>query len=509
MTKNTTTFALALAAATQAVAGTETWFTPLTESAVVTAPNSTEELTAPWTSPAGIEQFNIVNMRQVEDAVLGAGQSIVRVPGLSTGAAMFDMIAYDPTGDYLFIPHETANGAGVSRHAIKTRITEVLFQGDQQGVRNEGGGWGSDYGAFDPCRFTPNGTLWLAEEWSGEGRVIEVLNPFVEDPANDTEIREVHSIANVAHEGIVFSVAHPNKVVYYVDEDNSGSIYKFVMTTAGDYTEGQTFVLAVDAFAGDASANYNAGSNSGQPRTGAATWVAITDVDGNFTTTNDPFAVSFSGGRILGGNLAANEVNGTPYGRPEDAEVGYLSSGNEVLYFAATSESTVYSVEMTGANTAIVRAFASEAGTPKNDGFAPTSGIINSPDNLAQDALGNIYIIEDAPNGSSTGGDIWFCRDTNGDGVAESVDHFLSIRADGSEATGMIFNPVYPTEFVVAVQHPDSTDLTNVADGMGDAVWMFDIRDTENQLFVQFLEYAVQYPTFKSQLASYFNLINN
>lgn len=103
---------------------------------------------------------------------------------------------------------------------------------------------------------------------------------------------------------------------------------------------------------------------------------------------------------------------------------------------------------------------------------------MNSPDNLAQDADGNIYIIEDAPNGSSTGGDIWFARDVNGDGVAESIDHFLSVRVDGSEATGMIFNPKDRNEFVVAVQHPDSTNLDSVPEGFGDAVWKFTI-DTE------------------------------
>jgi secreted PhoX family phosphatase len=118
---------------------------------------------------------------------------------------------------------------------------------------------------------------------------------------------------------------------------------------------------------------------------------------------------------------------------------------------------------------------ASEADTPKNLDFPATTAVLNSPDNLAQDALGNIYIIEDAPNRSDVGGDIWFIRDVNGDGVAESLDHFLSLQVDGAESTGMIFNPAKPTQFVVAVQHPDSTNLTNVPDGFGDALWLFDI----------------------------------
>lgn len=100
---------------------------------------------------------------------------------------------------------------------------------------------------------------------------------------------------------------------------------------------------------------------------------------------------------------------------------------------------------------------------------------MNSPDNLAVDALGNVYIIEDAPNGSDVGGDVWFARDTDNDGVAESLDHFLSLQVNGSEATGMIFNPTAPSKFVVAVQHPNSTDIDNYPDGFGDAIWEFDI----------------------------------
>jgi secreted PhoX family phosphatase len=148
------------------------------------------------------------------------------------------------------------------------------------------------------------------------------------------------------------------------------------------------------------------------------------------------------------------------------------------MYFAATSEQSVYSVEMLSGGKAIVRLAASEAMTPKNVGFPATTGVMNSPDNLAQDALGNIYIIEDAPNGESVGGDIWFMRDANTDGIAESLDHFMSIQIDGSEATGMIFNPAKPTQFVVAVQHPDTTaDGAVVQAGFGDAIWSFDLEN--------------------------------
>jgi hypothetical protein len=493
MTKVTSrlTTALLLATASVAVAGTDLWFKPLTQSAAVASPNALAELHAPWVTPAGISQWNLLSLREVEDQVLSPKQSIVRVPNTGTSASMIDMIAYDDTGTFLFIPHETPFGAGVSRHNIVTRTTEVLFQGDRKGAQ---GNWANDYAAFDPCRFTPNGTLFLGEEWAGEGRIIEVLNPFA--ATADIKIRELNSIANVSHEGINFSISD-DRVIYYVDEWNSGSLYKFVMQQKGDYTKGQTFVLRVDAFKGDAGADYNHASNVNQPRTGPATWVPLTDVHGKaLPGIRDPFKNGptddpRSNPATMGGRGAADDAGGTPYGRPEDMEITRHRNNREILYIAMTSENAIYSIEIVSDSKAKVGILANGA-TPKNVGHAPTSGVLNSPDNLAQDALGNIYVIEDAPNNSNIGGDIWFIRDTDNDGVAESLDHFMSIRADGSEATGMIFNPKVPTQFVIAVQHPDSTDLANVPNGLGDAVWAFDLASIDNEGFLKLLEKAAK-----------------
>jgi len=200
----------------------------------------------------------------------------------------------------------------------------------------------------------------------------------------------------------------------------------------------------------------------------------LTDVNGGQITVVDPFANdTLSDGRRAG-RAAADEINGTPYRRPEDIEVGYLNNGHEVLYFNATEEQGAFSVEELGGNNAMVRLFANDD-TPKNLGYPATSAHITSPDNLAQDALGNIYMVEDWPNGANYGGDIWFLRDTNGDGVAESVDHFMSLQVKGAENTGMIFNPARPTQFIVNIQHPDST--VDVINGQGDATWMIDVAN--------------------------------
>lgn len=463
---------LALAVVQTVVAGTDIFFVPLTESAAVTLPDSNEEIIAPWVVPAGVTQRTLTSMVEIEGDIR---QSVLRTPGAGTSGSMWDMVSFDRSGKNIFIPHETPWGAGGSRYNIARDKNEVLFSGDSGGMVED---WSSDWGAFDPSTYTPNGTVFFAEEWTGEGRVIEVLNPLAN--VNNIRIRELNTIPNVAHEGLRFS--RNAKTLYFVDEWNSGSIYKLRFRNKNRYTRGgQTFVLRVDAFNGDPEANFDEGDNASKTRVGRATWAPITDKDGIPLTISNPYRDGptddpRTNPETRGGRAAADEANGTPYGRPEDIEVGKLKNGRTVIYFAATSEQTVYSVEELGNGKAMVRVFAGESAPPKNLGFPPTTGILNSPDNLAQDAVGNIFVIEDAPNSSETGGDVWFARDTNGDGVAESLDHFMSIRVDGSEATGMIFDPAKPTRFVAAVQHPDSTDIPG---GTGDALWIFNVKDVE------------------------------
>lgn len=503
--KNRAAVSAALFAAPALHAGTDVWFTPLTASAAVVADNAVEETAAPFLAPEGLLQVNWVSLAEVENPLLSPGQSIVRVPGLGNGASMFDMLSATPTGSHLFIPHETFAGAGVTRYDIYSRKAEVLLAGDQGGLQ---GNWANDWGAFDPSRWTPNDTLWLAEEWSGEGRVIEILNPMAA-PA-DIQIRELNRIPNVAHEGINFSVKYFN-TTYFIDEYNTGSIYKMVWSDRKDYTApAQVFALKVDAYTGDPKQNWNEGTNVAATREGAATWIPLTDKLGvPLPGVTDPFRNGPStdprtDSTTRGGRPAADDVGATPYGRAEDMVVSRLANGNEVLYIALTSENKVISVEILNTNKgttrggqAMVRTFVSNS-SPKNLGFPATTGTLSDPDNLAMDAAGNIYVVEDKPNGDLTGGDTWFIRDTNNDGVAESLDHFLSLRVKGSESTGMLFNPGSPTEFHICVMHPNSTDLDNVPNGLGDSVWTFNLANIPNQTFVEALNRG-RYRKFTNQ----------
>ncbi len=501
--KTTLAGAIAFAVSQMAAAGTDTFFVPLTNSTPVgiNSPTTTmhpTEATTPFAAPAGISQKILTSMKEIEaDATQSTQRTTAGGFGAADTATMWDMLAYDSSGRYIFIPHETLAGAGVSRYDSQTDKTKLIFAGNSKGLGANGAtpaddDWSNDFGAFDPARWTPNGTVLAGEEWSGTGRVVEIMDPMA-TPTNPiagggelvegTDWRELDTIALVSQEGINFSLKNPNKVIYYIDEDNSGSIYKLVLNTAGDYAGGgQTFVLKVDAFAGNGALSFNNAANVGQPRTGSATWVPITDANGAHTTPTNPFVPVAANSTARPGRTAADEINGTPYGRPEDVAIGTIGTrrkgrekGNELVYFAATSENAVYSIEETGGNTAMVQLFAQEGVTPKNVGFLPTTGTMGSPDNLAIDALGNIFIIEDSPNSGRVGGDVWFARDTNNDGIAESLDHFMSLSVAGSEGTGMIFHPKDPSRFVMAIQHPTSTNLGAVPAGNGDAIWEFEL----------------------------------
>ncbi|MCB9333738.1 MAG: esterase-like activity of phytase family protein [Lewinellaceae bacterium] len=399
---------------------------------------ATDENTSPFLLPNGFSQELIVN-RQTADLD----------PDFVATFGNWDMIALDPSNRYIFIPAEVGTGAGLGRYDTETGDFITAFAGDNSGNFETDPGWGAcadeDFGALDPAVWTPWGTVITAEEWSGNGRLFEWLNPMM---AADEKpmVKWRNNIPSVSHEGLKFDA---DGVLYFIDEDNSGSVYKFVPAKPSDLSAGQTFVLVIDAFAGDPAQNWNAAANQGSTRTGVATWVPITDAWGRATTTADPFNFTARGGRS-----AADEVNGTPYGRPEDLEI----VGNR-LYVTTTSEHSAYAIELIDATTAEVKLFAS-ANTLDAGTGAPAGTAFRNPDNLASDADGNIYIIED-----NLPGDIWKAEDADKDGVAESITRWASLGVPGSEPTGLIATS-NPNEFLVCIQHPSSEN---------DALWKITI----------------------------------
>jgi hypothetical protein len=391
----------------------------------------TPEQTAPFLLPEGF-----VQSRVVDRITLNVD------PDFAVSFGNWDMVALDPSSRFVFIPFEVGVAAGLGRYDRLTGDFVRGLQGNGSGRRRLiPENWSpttDDFARLDPAQWSPNGTVLTGEE-ATRGRLFEWVNPLME--AGETpEVRWLSGVASVAHEGLKFD-GQGN--LYFVDEYNSGSIYKFVPNNVADLGQGgQNFVLSVTAFDGAPDAAWNPSTR----RTGAATWRPLNNADGTpLPNVRNPLNY-----RSTGGRLAADDANGTPYGRPEDLEVGLLANGNPVMFFAATGENAVYAIELVDAENAEVRAFVTRTTPEVVSGVAVGSALVN-PDNLATGPNGEVYVVED-----SFPGDVWVATDSDNDGVAEGVARFASLGVTGSEPSGLILDPNDADTFLICVMHPRS-----------------------------------------------------
>ena len=421
-------------------------FTPLPASA---GPTATPATPATLSSP-NFKQTTIAD-RATQTAIS---------PGSNSGN--WDMITANETGPnagrYLFMPFETGSG-GVQRIDLRdpnynTRTVTIVAPGTNGFV------------AGDASRWTPWGSYLTAEEsWgagSTKGRLFEITNATTAG-ANGGNFVQRSIVPRVSHEGLAFDAA---KSMYFVDELNGGSVYKFVSanpnaSTGDDYfAKGQTFALKVGAggqFEG----------NNGPAITGSSVWVAITDAVGNAIAG----VSTLLGDGTIDGRTTADHANvqATGFNRPEDLEVQTLGDGTQLIYFTTTDSdnnattadgrSRVYTYNT---KTGEVRLFADSSIIDLATGL-PVGGGFRNADNLAIDANGNIYIIEDRDGGVDD--DIWFARDLNLDGdlldAGEGLGRWASNGTPGSEFSGLYFDKFDPNVAYVNIQHPaDGIDRT-------------------------------------------------
>jgi hypothetical protein len=235
--------------------------------------------------------------------------------------------------------------------------------------------------------------------------------------------RPLPALGARSHEGLRFDTQGN---LYGISESTpgnagqSGAIYKFVPDTKGDLSSGQLYALKVlDA----------------TTKTGPAVWVAL-----------DRDAVK------INSDAEAIRVGATGWARPEDVEIGTSTGNNRggqnVMYVATTTNNLVLRIELDGDN-AFVSNFVEEG--------VNVSGL-GSPDNLALDKQGNLFILED--NGP---GDVWVARvQGGGELVASEVVRFASLTDCAAEPTGGHFDKDGKTLFI-NVQHAGGTlrnDLT-------------------------------------------------
>jgi hypothetical protein len=376
----------------------------------------------------------------------------------------WDMLDVDPSGRYVFLPFEVTGGAGLVRYDRVTGTPVTLMGGNNTRSfdTNPNDGWdplNDDFQRFDPNTYTPAGTLITGEE-EPTGRMFEVLNPLTAADRADTSVRWLSNVPAVHHEGIRFDSMER---MYFVDENNSGSIYRMTPNTSGDYSSGKVEVLVDNDMTANPGANYSDAANQADgARTGAASWVTIIETDGSVADAvsaagADPFDYGSAGGRT-----AADAVDATPYGRPEDIVIGNVN-GDEILYVALTSEDSVIGVNLATDDVFVAAAkdLTTDAttGLPVVNASGSTYGF-NNPDNLeltySPDGEIQLFIIED-----QNPGDIWIATDTNADGAMDEIQLFLTLGEFGSEPTGLLVDSL-TGGFLVNVQHP--------GDG-NDALW--------------------------------------
>ena len=291
----------------------------------------------------------------------------------------WDMITANETGAdagrYLLMPFEvfstTTPEGGVQRIDLwdpnyNTRTVTLVAPGTQGFV------------AGDASLWTPWGSYLTAEEsWgsgSTKGRLFELTNSVTATGTGDSNFVLRSVIPHVSHEGLAFD---KDNSMYFIDEFNGGSIYKYISAnpnaTNGDdyFAAGQTFAMQV-----------NGGGNDNA--TGAITWAPITDANGGALAG---ISVLNSDGSI-DGRLSADNALGTNYQRPEDLEIKTLDNGDQILFAATTTTNEVYSFNLASNNASL---FANTSTLDQATGLG-VGGAFKSPDNLAIDAEGNIYI---------------------------------------------------------------------------------------------------------------------
>ena len=376
---------------------------------------------------------------------------------MNSNSGSWDMIASNATGPdagrYLFMPFETGN-AGVQRIDTQdpnylTRTVTIVAPGTEGFVSG------------DPSRWAPWGGYLTGEEsWgtgSTKGHLFEVTNPITAGQFGGTFVWR-RNVPRVAHEGLAFDA---DNSLYFVDELNGGSLFKYVSASPNAAT-GDEFFAAGQSFALKVGSGGQFEGSNGPAITGAAAWVPITNATGGMLA--GVTVMNLDG--TVDGRASAHAVLATGYNRPEDIEIQTLRDGTQLLYFN-TTDSDVDGIGSTGTSrtynvnlsTTAVRLFASPETRDLATG-APVGGGFRNADNLAVDHEGTMYIVEDRNGGSDD--DIWFARDLNQDGDllddGEGIGRWASNGSAGSEFTGLYFDLRNPNLAYVNIQHPGTSN---------------------------------------------------
>ncbi|RLW55329.1 MAG: hypothetical protein B6D76_03965 [gamma proteobacterium symbiont of Stewartia floridana] len=407
-------------------------FNPLVESA-----DSTDwDPASPWKLPQGYHQWVVADERSLNIYDRGRND-------------WYDMNTVNETGPrqgrYLYRTHEQQlpgslpEGGSVSVVDLETGVTKLLVQNPS-------------YNSLDGIRWTPWGTLLIAEEVAG-GRLFEFF--LQDDLVAARDVIDRLAVGRLAHEGIDLDRAGN---LYLVDEHRGrtsgcrgvvpcgGGIYRFVPDVVGDLSSGKLYGLKV----------------TGADGVGQGEWVGPIDP--------------------LTARLSGSQAGVQSYQRPEDLEVI-----GDTLYVAITEGPRDTAVDPTSGRLVFThelyegRVIAIDLKTmqvsnfvkpginvPVEIGYPGEEGHqtgFDSVDNLAEAPNGDLVMIED-----NTPSDIWIASQvTNKIGASRQVSLFASLSDPQAEGSGIYFNPHDASVLYVNIQHSAAAD--------GDGTWAIS-RDT-------------------------------
>ena len=300
----------------------------------------------------------------------------------------------------------------------------------------------ADLGTIPVTRFcsgtvTPNGTVMVVEEnvgqtdtngdgYNDDGWIVEidpVTRTVIESDATHPGVDKLWAIGRQSRENVLIL---PDNKTLYTGADNAANsfVYKFVATTAGDFSSGQLYVLVTTASLGTGTWKSIANTTKAQRNTTIA------------LSTAAPAAYSFNGIEDME--------------RGPDGKIYFTAKGPGRIYRFTDDGTTVSSLEVFVANTTY--------------DIDPGPGVVNElwdigNDNLAFDGEGNLWVLQDGARNH-----IWVVGPTHTAAVP-AVRLFGKTPA-GSEPTGISFTPDYKYMFI-SMQHPSAANTAEQTDAAG------------------------------------------
>lgn len=369
-------------------------------------------------SAAGIEWSSSVTATKVMQRGDAATPGPNALASQATVPGENDMIAFDPSGRYLFTVSETGTNGAVTKLDTVTGVNTILAQR-------------ADWNRLDPVKwYAPSAQLLIAEEDGVNGSVWQV------DP-NTGASTELVWLGKMSHEGIAFAL---DGSIWEGDENHTGALYRAVPSDRYDLTQGGALSALIDGVGFVAVDPVNAVADA------FAKGATLFDRPEDF----DEYA-----GRIY---LSVTE--------PPDDALASSTPGHPVR------SGGIYTVNEFG--TPHVQLFTA-VNDPATSALGQQVPGLQFPDNIAIDKLGNVWIHEDIPDDTKATptnvhskqyrdmqDELWVALpDTNGDGMTDGLYKFANMGNSAqatpcqNEWTGGAFRDSGAT-FFVNQQHADN-----------------------------------------------------